>query len=264
MEILPHYQFVDNLKKAFQENPLFIGIAVGGSYLSNQLDEYSDLDIYLVVSDAAAILDFDAKKEILATVANPLCCYTNGHDARVIICLYQLESALLHVDWKWLTLKEFEDRVENPAVIFEHKSALTAVIARTESSYPKPDIERTESRFWSWIHYVLSKIGRGELLEASDYLSEVRTCCVGPLLLHKNGLYPRRMRHAEDLPRAEWALLDKSIQKEFSKKACFEATMGMIKLYQYIRKSYLCGNFQQLTEAETACLAYADYIGAKL
>lgn len=263
MLTLPHYNFVNIINETLKRDATFIGIAVGGSYMTESLDEYSDLDVHLVIADNQKALDFEEKKAMLAAVQKPLCCYPNGHDARVIVCLYDFNPIILHVDWKWQTLTEFEDRVENPVVLFERDGLLTEVMSRTDFGYPIPNIHKQESRFWSWMHYVLSKIGRGEILEASDYLTEVRSCCIGPLLLLKNGMLPRRMRHAERLPASEWAMLSPSIQKEFSAKACFEATMGMIRLYQYLRESYIGPDFQPLVDAEVACLRYAEYIGSQ-
>jgi len=264
MAELPHYGFVDCITKAFGNNPVFIGIAVGGSYMDGHLDEYSDLDIHLVVEEAFENLKFEEKQALLATLFLPLCCYSNGNDDRVMVCLYDFNPIILHVDWKWQTLKEFEIRVENPKVLFERDYLLSSIMERTDFSYPLPDIHNIEPRFWSWMHYVLSKIGRGELLEANDYLSEVRSCCIGPLILYKNGMSPRRMRHAESLPESEWMLLSESILTEFSLEACFNATTGMIKLYQYLREGYIGEDFQPLFEAESACLRYVVYISRKI
>lgn len=259
---LPHYTFAQEAARQLEQQPFILGLALGGSFMEGRLDEFSDLDFHVVVADTHRDWPLEARIALFAPLGQLLCAYANGHDSRVLISLYDCPPLLLHVDWKWITLKEFEIRVENPSVLFEQENCLTEIMNRTNWAYPLPDWAAADPKFWTWMHYVLSKLGRGELLEAVDYLCEVRSSLVGPMVLHKNGFSPRRMRRAEQLPPAEWQLLQPSIVWQHSTRACFEAIVGMIELYCQTRQ-HLLPNVET-SPAQLACLRYVKYIQQKL
>ncbi len=52
-------------------------------------------------------------------------------------------------------------------------------------------------RFWTWIHYALLKVGRGEYMEAFDFLGYLRMVVLGPLVHLKNKNLPRGVRKVE-------------------------------------------------------------------
>jgi len=72
------------------------------------------------------------------------------------------DDPLLHVDLKFITLDEFWERVEHPVVLLDTEQALQNLINATKAEFPMPDYQWIEDRFWTWIHYALLKIGRGE------------------------------------------------------------------------------------------------------
>jgi hypothetical protein len=255
-----HLNLVKKAEICLKEDKGFLGMAIGGSWIDNKLDQFSDLDLYLIM-DNALVLSFEEKKEIQHKWGNLLTFYINGHDENVTVSLYDFAPDLLHVDCKWIYLEGFQKRVENPSIIFEKDRLLSNCIRDFPSEgYELPNFELNEMRFWSWMHYIFSKIGRGEIIEAYGYLCEVRNCCVGPMVLHKNALTPRRMRHAEHLPEADLKLIRKSIPINCDAKNCFDATIYMIELYKYTRDSLVNNSFVKNYAAEIACLRYAENI----
>ena len=42
--------FAERVKQIVQEDPSVIGLAVGGSWITDEIDEYSDLDLILVTN----------------------------------------------------------------------------------------------------------------------------------------------------------------------------------------------------------------------
>jgi hypothetical protein len=64
-------------------------------------------------------------------------------------------------------------------------------------SYPCPEFQWVEDRFWVWIHYAATKVGRGELFEAADFLSFLRSNVFGPLGKRRLGLRPVGVRRLE-------------------------------------------------------------------
>jgi hypothetical protein len=123
--------------------------------------------------------------------------FTGEHvgEPRLLICLY--DNPLLHVDLKFVTLDEFKVRVETPFILLDKNGLLQQAIQDSEAQFPYPDYQWIEDRFWTWVHYALLKIGRGEYLEALDFLGFLRMVVLGPLLHIKNGNLPRGVRKVE-------------------------------------------------------------------
>jgi hypothetical protein len=109
--------------------------------------------------------------------------------------------------------------------------------------YELPNLELNEMRFWTWMHYIFSKIGRGEIIEACSYLCEVRIYCLGPMLLHKNKMVARRLRHAEHLPAEDLFHLEATFPAECRTKSCFNAAMKMIEIYITTRNALVSADF---------------------
>ncbi|PKL76481.1 MAG: oxalate:formate antiporter, partial [Candidatus Melainabacteria bacterium HGW-Melainabacteria-1] len=185
-----HQQFATRAIRFVETDERFAGLTVGGSWREGRLDEWSDLDLVLVAwpEQQAAILD--SRMEIAHALGELLSGFTGEHigDPRVLICLY--DNPLLHVDLKFVSLPDFEVRVEDPVVLFERDNALSEILSRTTGAYPLPDLQWIEDRFWVWTHYAGLRLGRGELMELADHLSYVRNSVLGSLLLMKHGLPP--------------------------------------------------------------------------
>jgi len=130
-------------------------------------------------------------------LGNFLSGFTGEHvgEPRVLICLY--DKPLLHVDIKFVTLDEFHSRIETPVLLIDKNGQLEKAIVNSQAKFPYPDYQWIEDRFWTWIHYALLKIGRGEYLEAYDFMGFLRMVVFGPLLHIKNGNLPRGVRKVE-------------------------------------------------------------------
>ena len=57
---------------------------------------------------------------------------------------------------------------------------------KSNASFPTPDLQWMEDRFWVWVHYGALKIGRGELFETIDFISFLRQNVIGSLALMKS------------------------------------------------------------------------------
>src|SRR5262245_59719772 len=101
-----------------------IGLAVGGSRLTNEMDEFSDLDLILVSKEPVSG-DKEKMLYYARSVGQLLNGFTGEHvgEPRVLICLY--DNPLLHVDIKFLTLDEFRSTwVETPVILLDTKGQL--------------------------------------------------------------------------------------------------------------------------------------------
>jgi predicted nucleotidyltransferase len=229
-------EFADRARKILETDKNVIGLAVAGSWLTNELDEFSDLDLILVTKDKLS----DSKAEMLdyaKRLGNLLSGFTGEHvdEPRVLICLY--DNPLLHVDIKFLTIAEFHARVETPTILFDTESQLQDALNNSTAKYPYPDYQWIEDRFWIWVHYTLLKIGRGEYFEAFDFFGFLRMIVLGPLLHIKNGNLPRGVRKVErELNKEDLTLLKQTIPV-YERQALLDSLKHAVALYRTLRTS---------------------------
>ena len=208
-----------------------IGLAVGGSWLSNEIDEFSDLDLILVTKEKISA-DQSEMLRYANSLGEMISAFTGEHvgEPRLLICLYN--NPLLHVDIKFLTIDEFAQRVENPILLIDKGQQLQKIIEQTEARFPYPDYQWIEDRFWTWVHYALLKIGRGEYLEALDFLGFLRMVVFGPLLHIKNNKLPRGVRKVEiQLPVEDFNLL-KSTIAQYDKTSLIASLENAVEVYK--------------------------------
>lgn len=254
--------FVNKALAVIKKKDSILGLTVGGSWLTSEIDEYSDLDLILVtkekVSDDPALMFSYA-----SSFGKLLSAFTGEHvgEPRLLICLY--DDPLLHVDIKFLTLDEVNSRVEDPVILYDTNMQLKNILSKTEPKYPYPDYQWIEDRFWVWIHYATTKIGRGELFEALDFLSSVRMMVLGPLLQLKNGHLPRGVRKVEmNLSPDD---LNKLIQTtaRYEKSSIITALETSVQLYRELRKYLFSNEIQWQKQTELKTVEYLQLIKAR-
>ena len=255
-------QFVNKAVATIKKDDNIIGLAVGGSWLTNELDEYSDLDLTLVTKEKVS--DDPAKMlNYAVSFGKLLSGFTGEHvgEPRLLICLY--DDPLLHVDIKFLTLPEFYSRVENPVILHDTDGQLKDVLSKAEAKYPFPDYQWIEDRFWIWVHYATLKIGRGELMEALDFLSYIRMVVLGPLLHVKNGGLPRGVRKVEmNLPAADLSKLELTVST-YNQASIIAALEACIHLYRELRQQLFSKEIKIHAGTELKVVEYLQIIKAK-
>ena len=243
-------EFAKKVSKILEKNDLVLGLAAGGSWITNEIDEFSDLDLVIVTSEKIGG-DFVKMKSIAESIGELLSCFLGDHvgEPRLLICLYK--NPLLHVDLKFVTIQEFAVRIENPVILYDSKNLLKEVINSTVYKFPQVDFQWIEDRFWIWIHYGLLKVNRGELMEAFDFLGFLRITVFGPLLHLKNQNLPRGVRKVEkNLPLHDLESLIKTIGK-YEKDAILNSFESAVNLYRDLRNELFDKNeitFQDETE----------------
>jgi hypothetical protein len=148
--------------------------------------------------------------------------------------------------------------VDDPVVLWERGERLTRVLSAREAQYPCPDMQWVEDRFWVWIHYAASKVGRGELFETVDFLSFLRSSVLGPLGKQELGLQPSGVRRLETLApqlatdlRATVATLDEA--------AIVAALRAAISIYHRLLAAH-AGPIERRTEAEAQATGYLNAV----
>jgi hypothetical protein len=250
-------EFADRLVEIVKADSSVIGLAAAGSWITNEMDEFSDLDLVLVTTEKVS----DSKEKMLQ-YANQygqlVSAFTGEHvsEPRLLICLYN--DPLLHVDIKFLTLDEFESRVEDPVILWDTDGKLQQVLDRTEGKFPYPDFQLMEDRFWVWTHYVLGKIARGEYLEAFDSLSIFRMMIFGPLLHIKNGNLPKGVRKVETLLADNDLMGLQSTIATYDRQSLLIAIENSVTLYQSLRKELFKDDVTWRIDAEKEVLKYLE------
>ncbi len=252
-------KFAQKCVSILQNDESVLGLAVAGSWLTNEIDEFSDLDLILVTKskishDKSLMIDYAQK------LGNFLSGFTGEHvgEPRVLICLY--DNPLLHVDIKFLTIEEFAHRIENPVILLDTNGQLQQVIEQTTYQFPYPDYQWLEDRFWIWVHYALLKIGRGEYTEALDFMGFVRMLVLGPLLHIKNGNLPRGVRKVETQLLAEDFEAIRSTIPAYTRESLLESLANAVELYRNLRAKLYSDSIKLQLSTEKKVMEYFEKI----
>lgn len=235
-------------------DPRILGIAAGGSFLTNTMDAFSDLDLVVAVDPAHADAVMAERRRIASTLGPLLSAFTGEHvgEPRLLVCLYDLPP-LLHVDLKFVALPDLAARVEDPAVLWERDGLMTRALATGVARYPEPDPQWIEDRFWIWVHYGAVKIGRGELFEAIDLLSALRAIVLGPLILREAGGRAAGVRRIETTAPARAEALTRTVAVHDAAD-CRRALQACAELYRSLRSPAVRPN----AAAEAAACRFLD------
>lgn len=246
--------FVNSFSETLSFNDEFLALAAGGSWIDGRMDRFSDID--LVVVHKSRTLSLEQKKILAESSGDLLACFTGEHvnEPRLLICLYN--NPMLHVDLKFVYLDDMVSRVEDPVIIWERNSVLTNVLTKSSASFPHPDLQWIEDRFWVWIHYAAAKIGRGEFFETTTFISFIQQTVLGPLALIKNNQLPKGVRKIEMLlPDGDLNLM-KSTMAEHNATSCLTALQNTVHCYRMLRESTMPSAIKFNERAEKAVLTY--------
>lgn len=258
-----HQAFLDEALSRLESDPRLLGVAIGGSWTTNEMDRFSDLDLVIAVMDE----EFDAvmaeRSDIAARLGDYLAGFTGEHvgEPRVFICLYG--PPLLHVDLKFVPISDFHERVEDPEVCWERSGSLTAAMTRSEAHWPPLDLQWLEDRFWIWVHYGACKIGRGELFEAIEVLAFFRRTVLGPLALTVSGHLPRGVRKLEE--NVPDLLADfVATLPSYDAESCASALQDAVNLYRVLRDRVEDEAPERRTAAEEHALAFLREVRSEI
>lgn len=245
--------FLSRLLQRFRADPRLVAVLAGGSYLADALDAYSDLDLVIAVEPHAYPAVLMEREALVKQLGGLLESFSGEHvgEPRLLICLY--ERPLLHVDFKFVALPDLADRVEEPAVLWERDGRASAALALGAAEYPTPDASWLERRFWVWIHYAASKIGRGELFEALHTLDFLRAVVLGPLGLLQVGARPAGVRRVESAAPELAQRLQATVAK-YDATDCLRALYASVEVYRWLRPS-------APTRVEAHVMSYVGTIG---
>lgn len=250
--------FLDAALPRLQTDARLLGVAAGGSFISGQLDGYSDIDLVLVYRDQSCPAPAE-RMQIAHSLGKLLAAFTGEHvgEPRLLICLYG--PPLVHVDLKFVSLGEFSVRVEDPKVLWQRDADLSSALRAAPGKWPYPDLQWIEDRFWVWIHYAAAKLGRGELFEVLDMLGFLLANVFGPLAMVEQNQRPQGTRRLETQA-APWLPALRETVATHDAASCAAAIRAAVRLYRELRERVAPANLQRRAEAEAEAVNYLESV----
>lgn len=245
-----HRSLLASLRDGLRRDPEVLAVAAGGSFITGGLDEFSDLDLVVVVTDPAWPEVLERRQRIAASLGPLLAAFTGEHvgEPRLLICLYG--PPLIHVDLKFLPFAALDDRVEDPVVLWDRLGTVAPRLSATRGLYPAPDRQWIEDRFWIWVHYAATKLARGELFEALNLLAFLRTQVLGPLALVEAGAQPNGVRRLEQRAGLRKEQLEATVAR-YDRTDAGRALHAAVGLYRELRRGV------RTSAAEAEAVAFA-------
>lgn len=252
-------ELADSVVEAAAKDPRFLAVLAAGSVANGMPDEYSDLDLVLVCTDADARNVLAEGKEFAAGVAPLLVVFTGEHagEPRLLIALYG--PPVTHVDLKFIGLSELDHRVEDGVVLWQRDDQVQQRLQQATAEWPQTDPQWIEDRFWVWVHYIAVKLGRGEVYEAIDGLTKLRGLAIVPLVVLGRTDRPNGVRRVEQLAPELIPQLNQTVAAP-DRADGLRALRAAYELYRQVRPADLV----RRTEAEQAVIAYVDELATRL
>ena len=252
---LSHEKVLLNIVSKLSNDQRICGIGLSGSYASNTMDIYSDLDFVIAIEPEYYQEIMNQRFDILNQFNDLLAAFTGEHvgEPRLVITLFG-QRELVHVDFKFVSLEDAAERVDETKIIWQRDERLNNIFQTKKPEYPAPDGQWIEDRIWTWIHYGSTKIARGEYFEALDFISFLRLNALSPLALKQAGLKPSGVRTIEKrLPDFTAKLCRTVATPDYT--SLKSALKYCISLYLELQENE---NVITNEKAKTACLAYFD------
>lgn len=234
MLLSTHDNFLIRLIENISSDQRFEALLAGGSLVHGGFDEYSDLDLILLVKDEDYSAVLSSRVPLASSWGQLLACFTGEHvgEPRLLICLYE---PILHVDLKFVRLSDFVHAVERPLVQWARFPEMIArLIEELQVEWPDRSPQWFEDRAWIWLHYAGTKLQRGELFEAMGMLAFFRDQVLGPLL-HRRSHRPQRGLRRIEADAAATAEL-KTVTARHDAESISRALRKAAELYQLLRQ----------------------------
>lgn len=253
-------QFVDSTVETLKSDSRFIGLAIAGSWVRDEIDKFSDLDMVIVCADSS-IPDPQEMQSFADKLGDVVSSFTGEHvgEPSLLICLYK--DPLMHVDLKFSTDSELLKRPYDPVVVWERESVVSDIIAEVQATPAVPDLQWIEDRFWTWVHYGALRMGRSELFELVGFLGFIREHVLGPLALHAAGFPPYGVRRIEQYIPEFVVRLEKTVPA-YDLASCYSALLVSIEIYKELRGELL-GSVVPNTIAESESMKFLNRVASE-
>ena len=241
-------------------DPRILGLVAGGSVARGAADEYSDLDLVVVCADEHHSAVLAGSRAFAASIGSLLVAFTGEHvgEPRLLIALY--DPGPRHVDLKYVAVSDLSSRVEDGLVLWARDQTVEQALLRSPAAWPKPDPQWIEDRFWVWVHYAAVKIARGELFEAVDALTFMRSAALAPLIVGDKVANPAGVRRIEQIAPSQVPALRETLADATTGDA-LRALRATVDLYQRLRST---ARIERRSAAERASREYLQQLPCDL
>ncbi len=252
-----HRTFLKRSVRTLSQDRRLVGTAICGSYLTREMDEYSDLDLVVVVAPECYDEVMSQRRAVAESLGTLLSAFTAEHVGRPEMLIGLYDDPLLHVDLKFVRPEAFPtNSVEVPEVLWEREGVLTKAIEANLVSELVLDPQWVEDRYWTWIHATACAVGRGELFTALEAFTYLRGRVLGPMAKLSAGLRPFEIRHLErDLPQFVPAFRE-TMPCRHEAGELMRALFACVRLYQRLRNDIGSGQVVPNGDAEAAVLQF--------
>ena len=229
-----HSEFAHRVISVLMDDGRFLGVLAGGSAIDGSMDEHSDLDLVLVSTGVDYPEILRQRQQIAEQFGTLLYAFTGEHvgEPRLLICLYG--EPLLHIDLKFVTIDDLDQRIETPIVLWDADGSVGARLRRGTAQWPNRTPEWFEERFWVWLHYSAAKLARGELFEAIYALGLIRVQILGPMVSRHAGINQRGLRRIDAVTPALSERLAATVPCH-GPEECAHALREAVELYRELR-----------------------------
>ena len=235
------------------------GLAIAGSFLTNQMDDYSDLDLKVVADPGQWETVRETRKRIAASVGPLVSAFTAEHVGvpQMLICMYG--DMPIHVDLHFMVPGQLASRPDDPVVLWDRDGTLRQILSSSKSCPATVDWQWIEDRFWTWIHYTAARAARGELFEAIRFLSFLLWTVLAPIATEASGGRPHGLRRFEQIA---GTYLDKmrSTVASYDKDMVVHALFEIVDIYKSFRKNHAPRSLTTNPKAEAVVMRDLDNI----
>ncbi len=230
-----HQKMLHRIIGVLEKDDRFEAILGGGSMVQGGFDEYSDLDLIVVITSDAYDTVMAERHAIADKIGGLLGAFSGEHvgEPRLLICLFGLP--LIHVDLKFIMPSDLDELVELPHIAWARtNSEVARRLVLAQIQWPQRSPQWFEDRAWIWLHYGATKALRGELFEAIGMLAFFREQVLGPLL-HRSESRPQRGVRRLDVHEEARLALAKTVAT-YGAASVFQALKESIELYIKLRR----------------------------
>lgn len=208
-----HKAKVEVAARVLMADTTVVGLAVGGSFATGAADDYSDVDLWIAVTDGE-LASIRSRAEATARACGKLIAqFPAEHlgDPDHLIVLYE---DLVHVDFQYVDVSDFGRNVRGRAchVLWERNGELSSQLpGLVVAPDPQKDLAWMEDRVWVWLWYAQQKILRGELYEALSVITTIREWVLFRLLALRSGVDHAGARRVEGLMGSHGAAIVRTV-----------------------------------------------------
>jgi len=228
-----------------REDERVVALVLGGSLARGAADPYSDVDLYVVVRDAAFDAALAERDAIAGAVGSTLFAFdvdpVPGGSTDRIVLYGGPDGEPIKFDFMYLQESDLEPAPKwaGRAVLEDEGGRVGSVVAGSEGLAPLPpkpeELRELNQKFWTLCWYVFGKIVRGELWEALDGLHNIRSLTLVPLLDWAAGSAHEGYRRLEGKLDAETASRLAATLSPLEPEALHAALRAEVELFRGLR-----------------------------